>query len=61
MLYTSYMSKSFYPALTPSRGAPANVVPTRFNLNARVADGDWLDTRELLDGPMSRLPTTVTE
>ena len=55
------MSKSFYPALTPGRGAPANVVPTRFNLNAREADGDWLDTRELLDGPVSRLRTTVTE
>jgi DNA repair photolyase len=35
-------------------------VPTRFNLNAREADGDWLDAREELDGDTPPLRTTVT-
>jgi DNA repair photolyase len=50
-----------YPDLTKGRGAPDNVVPTRFNLNARVADGDWLDACEALDGGQRPLKTTVTE
>ena len=48
------------PALTPGRGAASGSVPTRFNLNAREADGDWLDERALLDGGAPRLRTTVT-
>jgi DNA repair photolyase len=48
------------PALTPGRGAASGSVPTRFNLNAREADGDWLDERSLLDGDAPRLRTTVT-
>jgi DNA repair photolyase len=42
------------------RGAPANVTPTRFNLHARITDGDWLDEREGLDGALPPLRTTVT-
>lgn len=48
------------PALTPGRGAASGLTPTRFNLNAREADGDWLDERALLDGDPPRLRTTVT-
>ena len=47
--------------LTKGRGAPDNAVPTRFNLNERVSDGDWLDTREELDGARPPIKTTVTE
>ncbi len=54
------MAKSSYPAYSAGRGAAANVVPTRFNLNAREADGDWLDMREELDGDLPSLKTTVT-
>ena len=49
-----------HPELTTGRGAPANVVPTRFNLKAREVDGDWLDARGDLDGAPSPLRTTVT-
>ena len=42
------------------RGAPTAHVPQRFGLNARVADGDWLDARTDIDGPGARLRTTVT-
>ncbi|MEP7349029.1 MAG: PA0069 family radical SAM protein [Sphingorhabdus sp.] len=55
------MSKSLHPALTSGRGAPANATPERFNLKAREADGDWLDEREIQDGSLPRLRTTVTE
>lgn len=55
------MQNSNHPDLTKGRGAPDNVVPTRFNLNARVADGDWLDACEELDGGIRPLKTTVTE
>ena len=43
------------------RGAQSAQVPQRFGLAAREADGDWLDEREGLDGPLPRLRTTVTE
>jgi DNA repair photolyase len=52
--------KSCYPDLSGGRGAPANRTPTRFNLNAREADGDWLDDRDKIDGQVSTLRTTVT-
>ena len=42
------------------RGAPTNQVPTRFNLNAREADGDWLDARDEIDGDEPPPRTTVT-
>ena len=37
------------------------MVPQRFGLNAREADGDWLDQAEGVDGPGPKLRTTVTE
>jgi DNA repair photolyase len=46
---------------TQGRGAPTNHRPQRFNLNDTVPDGDWLDAREALDGPLPRLRTTVIE
>ena len=48
------------PDARPGRGAPENRTPTRFNLAAREADGDWLDAREELDGEPPPLRTTVT-
>ncbi|HMS18955.1 PA0069 family radical SAM protein [uncultured Sphingorhabdus sp.] len=42
------------------RGAPANTSPSRFNLNSREADGDWLDEREEIDGGIAPLRTQVT-
>jgi DNA repair photolyase len=53
------VSKSCYPDFTSGRGAPANAVPQRFNLQDRVVDGDWLDDREELDGAPPPLRTTV--
>lgn len=47
-------------ATTPGRGAPANRTPTRFNLKAREADGDWLDERGGIDGAAPPLRTSVT-
>jgi DNA repair photolyase len=47
-------------AATPGRGAPANRTPTRFNLKAREADGDWLDDRGAIDGEAPPLRTSVT-
>jgi len=46
--------------LRPARGATVNRESGRFNLPERVADGDWLDAREDIDGEAPRLRTTVT-
>jgi DNA repair photolyase len=54
------VSKSCYPDLTAGRGAPGNATPLRFNLKERVAEGDWLDAREELDGAPAPLRTNVT-
>ncbi len=54
------MSKSCYPDFTRGRGAPQNLVPTRLNLAAREADGDWLDTRADHGEAPAPLRTTVT-
>jgi DNA repair photolyase len=54
------VSKSCYPDFTAGRGAPVNATPTRFNLKERVAEGDWLDAREEIDGAPAPLRTTVT-
>lgn len=55
------MQKSLHPARQSGRGAPANATPLRFNLKERVADGDWLDERDEIDGITSPLRTVVTE
>jgi len=54
------MANGCFPDVRPGRGAPVNATPTRFNLQAREADGDWLDDRECLDGEVPPLRTTVT-
>ncbi|BEV00359.1 PA0069 family radical SAM protein [Novosphingobium olei] len=36
-------------------------MPTRFGLATREADGDWLDMQADIDGPGSKLRTTVVE
>ncbi|HXH52653.1 MAG TPA: PA0069 family radical SAM protein [Sphingomicrobium sp.] len=41
------------------RGATRNATPTRFNLKERVAEGEWLDTVEAIDG-IAKRRTTVT-
>ena len=43
------------------RGAQSALVPQRFGLSAREADGDWRDAMEALDGPPVKLRTTVAE
>jgi len=43
------------------RGAQSSSASTRFNLTAREADGDWRDVHDLVDGPVDKLRTTVTE
>jgi DNA repair photolyase len=43
------------------RGATRNVKPTRFNLAERVADGDWLDQVEALDGTAPRRTSVTVE
>lgn len=54
------MERRLEPAVT-GRGAQGALVPTRFGLAAREADGDWRDYMEQLDGPPLKLRTTVTE
>lgn len=44
----------------PHRGATLNDVSRRFNLDARQADGDWLDAKEGVDGKSDTVRTTVT-
>lgn len=46
--------------LTPGRGATRNDRPNRFGLAAREADGDWLDSRNDVDGEAPPPRTTVT-
>jgi DNA repair photolyase len=41
------------------RGATRNETPTRFNLQERLVEGDWLDSVEAIDG-LGRRRTTVT-
>ena len=55
------MQKPYYPDVFKGRGAPTNVASTRFNLNERIVDGDWLDDRERVDGDTPLLKTMVTE
>src|SRR4029079_5157572 len=43
------------------RGATHNPPPTRFNLRERVAEGEWLDQVEALDGVPKRRTTVTIE
>src|SRR5919205_221680 len=43
------------------RGATRNPSPTRFNLQERVAEGEWLDQVEALDGVPKRRTTVTIE
>ena len=54
------MDPNRFHVLKSGRGAPTNEVPTRFNLKAREADGDWLDDQDSIDGDGPPLRTTVT-
>ena len=46
---------------TKARGATRNAVPTRFNLQEREVDGEWLDSVESLDGIVHRRTTVTIE
>ena len=43
------------------RGATRNPTPTRFNFRERVAEGEWLDQVEALDGVPKRRTTVTIE
>ncbi len=45
----------------PGRGATRNATPTRFRLPERLAEGDWLDEVEALDGVPQRRTTVTVE
>lgn len=47
-------------AAIKGKGAVSNRVSARFALPAREVDGDWLDSREGVDGAVPRLRTSVT-
>jgi len=44
-----------------SRGATRNATPSRFNLQERIVEGDWLDSVEGLDGIFPRRTTVTVE
>lgn len=44
----------------PARGATFNDASKRFHLPQTEPDGDWLDSREAIDGAAPRLRTSVT-
>ncbi len=48
------------PSPIHGRGAQSGAVPQRFGLTSRELDGDWLDLRDTVDGPVDKLRTTVT-
>ncbi len=50
-----------HPLTTKGRGATSNASPSRFNLNQRETDGDWLDQQETVDGKAGKLRTEVIE
>jgi DNA repair photolyase len=49
------------PRSLHGRGAQSGDASRRFGLAERIADGDWLDEREAVDGAPGKLRTTVTE
>jgi DNA repair photolyase len=59
--YSSRMTEARFPVARSGRGAPGNATPTRFNMNERTWDGDWLDMQDAVDGGNRSLKTTVTE
>jgi DNA repair photolyase len=48
------------PCPIPGRGAPSNPDAVRTGSPERIADGDWLDVREHVDGDTPQLRTAVT-
>ena len=46
---------------TSGRGATRNTTPTRFNLNERMVDGEWLDQVAVLDEVPKRRTTVTIE
>ncbi|WP_017668503.1 PA0069 family radical SAM protein [Sandarakinorhabdus sp. AAP62] len=54
------MTSPLHPEAVRGRGATLNVVPSRFGLAAREADGDWLDAAATVDDAPFPLRTTVT-
>ncbi|MFC7537600.1 PA0069 family radical SAM protein [Sphingomonas sp. GCM10030256] len=46
---------------THGRGATLNATPTRFNLQERLVEGDWLDEVEALDGVAKRRTSVTIE
>ncbi len=44
-----------------ARGATRNATPTRFNLQERLVEGEWLDSVEALDGLAPRRTTVTIE
>lgn len=49
------------PDQIKGRGAQSSLASRRFNLPDRMLDGDWLDNRALVDGPVDKLRTSVIE
>jgi DNA repair photolyase len=49
------------PRSLHGRGAQSGDASRRFGLAERLAEGDWLDEREAVDGAPGKLRTTVTE
>ncbi len=49
------------PVPVRGRGAQSGNPSERFGLAQRTADGDWLDVHHLVDGPVEKLRTKVTE
>ena len=49
------------PPPVHGRGAQSSALSDRFGLAERVADEDWLDDREVVDGPVEKLRTSVTQ
>jgi len=47
-------------SIVHGRGAQSARAATRFGLNTREADGDWLDLADLIDGSGPELRTSVT-
>lgn len=49
------------PSFNSGRGAQSGAGSNRFSMAAREEDGDWLDHRSAVDGPVEKLRTNVTE